>query len=80
MNPTFFLSPAKPGKLIWGVGPAFVIPTATNDLLGQGKLSIGPSVVAFAQPKHWTIGALTNNVWSVAGSGGRPDVNQMLLQ
>jgi hypothetical protein len=80
MNPTFFLSPKKPGKVIWGVGPAFVIPTATNDLLGQGKLSIGPSVVALAQPKHWTIGALTNNVWSVAGSGGRPDVNQMLLQ
>ena len=30
MNPSFFLSPGKPGKLIWGVGPAFVIPTATK--------------------------------------------------
>jgi hypothetical protein len=80
MNPTFFLSPAKPGKVIWGVGPAFVIPTATSDILGQGKLSIGPSFVALAQPGHWTIGALINNVWSVAGSGGRPSVNQMLLQ
>jgi len=80
MNPTFFLSPAKPGKLIWGVGPAFVIPTATNQILGQGKLSIGPSFVALAQPGHWTVGALVNNVWSVAGSGGRPSVNQMLLQ
>jgi hypothetical protein len=37
INPTFFLSPAKPGKLIWGVGPAFVLPTATNKVLGQGK-------------------------------------------
>ena len=36
MNPTFFLSPAKPGKLIWGVGPAIVIQTATSTLLGQG--------------------------------------------
>jgi hypothetical protein len=80
MNPTFFLSPRKPGKVIWGVGPAFVIPTATNDILGQGKFSIGPSFVALAQPQHWTLGALVNNVWSVAGSGGRPDVNQMLLQ
>ena len=80
MNPTFFLSPAKPGKLIWGAGPAFVIPTATNDVLGQGKLSMGPSFVALAQPGHWTVGALVNNVWSVAGSGGRPSVNQMLLQ
>lgn len=80
MNPTFFLSPAKPGKVIWGAGPAFVIPTATNDILGQGKLSIGPSFVALTQPAHWTIGALVNNVWSVAGSGGRPAVNQMLFQ
>ena len=80
MNPTFFLSPRKPKKVIWGVGPAFVIPTATNDILGQGKFSMGPSVVALAQPGPWTLGALVNNVWSVAGSGSRPDVNQMLLQ
>lgn len=80
MNPSFFLSPAKPGKLIWGVGPALVIPTATNTILGQGKLSIGPSVVLLTQPPHWTLGVLANNVWSVAGSGGRPPVNQMLVQ
>ena len=80
MNPSFFLSPAKPGKVIWGAGPAFVIPTATNSVLGQGKFSMGPSFVALAQPGHWTLGVLINNVWSVAGSGGRPDVNQMLLQ
>src|SRR5271168_5053504 len=80
MNPTFFLSPAKPGKLIWGVGPAMVFPTATSTALGQGKLSFGPSVVALAQPGHWTIGALVNNVFSVAGSPHRPYVNQMLLQ
>jgi hypothetical protein len=80
MNPTFFLSPAKPGKLIWGVGPAIVIPTATSAVLGQGKLSFGPSVVALVQPGKWTIGALVNNVWSVAGSTHRPSVNQMLLQ
>jgi hypothetical protein len=80
MNPTFFLSPRNPGKVIWGVGPAFVIPTATNEILGQGTFSLGPSFVALAQPGHWTLGLLVNNVWSVAGSGSRPDVNQMLLQ
>jgi len=80
MNPTFFLSPAKPGKLIWGVGPAFVIPTATSDITGQGQFSIGPSVVVLVQPPHWTIGAITNNVWSVAGESGRAPVNQFLLQ
>jgi len=77
MNPSFFLSP---GKLIWGAGPALVIPTATSTILGQSKLSIGPSVVLLTQPPHWTLGVFANNVWSVAGSGGRPPVNQMLVQ
>ncbi len=80
MLPTFFLSPKNPGKLIWGAGPVFQLPTATNTYLGQGKLGIGPSVVVLTQPGHWTLGVLANNVWSVAGSGSRPDVNQFLLQ
>ncbi len=80
MVPTFFISPKKPGKLIWGVGPVFQLPTATNTFLGQGKMGIGPSVVVLTQPGHWTLGALVNNVWSVAGDGSRPDVNQFLLQ
>jgi len=75
MNPTFFLSPAKPGKLIWGFGPAIVLPTATSTVVGQGKLSFGPSAVALLQPGHWTFGALVNNVFSVAGSAHRPSVN-----
>jgi hypothetical protein len=80
MNPTFFLSPAKPGELIWGVGPAFVLPTATSKFLGQGKFSVGPSIVALVQPGHWTFGGLVNNVWSVAGPSSRADVNQMTFQ
>jgi len=80
MNPTFFLSPAKPGKVIWGVGPAFLIPTATNSILGQGKFGIGPSIVVLVQPGKWTLGVLANNIWSVAGDSSRPDVNQFLLQ
>jgi hypothetical protein len=80
LNPSFFLSPGKPGKLIWGVGAAVVLPTATNPILGQGKWSLGPSVVVLAQPGKWTLGALVNNVFSVAGQSSRPDVNQMLFQ
>ena len=80
MTPTFFFSPAAPHKLIWGAGPVFVLPTATSKVLGQGKLSMGPSVVALIQPGHWTIGALVNNAWSVAGPSDRNDVNQMTFQ
>ncbi|HYX53609.1 MAG TPA: hypothetical protein VE783_09155 [Candidatus Limnocylindrales bacterium] len=80
MVETVFLSPAKPGRLIWGVGPALMIPTATSTMLGQGKLAPGPSVVVLTQPPGWTLGALINNVWSVSGSANRPAVNQMLMQ
>jgi hypothetical protein len=79
-TPTFFFSPAKPHKLIWGAGPVVVLPTATSRVLGQGKVSLGPSFVALLQPGHWTLGALINNAWSVAGTGDRRSVNQMLLQ
>ena len=81
MSPTFFLAPRKPGAVIWGAGPALVIPTATSSMLGQGKLALGPSAVALAQPGQWTVGALVSNVWSVAGSGrGDHPVNRMALQ
>lgn len=82
MNPSFFLVPKK-SKIIWGAGPTVVLPTATNTtFLGQGKLSLGPTVVALIQPAPWTIGILTNNVWSVAGhsNADKPAVNQFLLQ
>jgi hypothetical protein len=80
INPSFFLSPAAPGKLIWGAGPTFLLPTASDDVLGTGKLSIGPAIVALVQPGKWTLGALVNNLWSVAGPSSRPDVNSMTLQ
>jgi hypothetical protein len=80
LNPSFFLSPAKPGKLIWGAGTSIVLPTATNPVLGQGKWSMGPSVVLLAQPAKWTLGVLVNNVFSFAGQSRRADVNQMVFQ
>ena len=79
INPTFFFSPAKTGALIWGVGPTFTIPTATDSLLGSGKFSLGPAAVALTMQGHWVVGALMNNQWSVAGWGDKA-VNQMLIQ
>ena len=80
MVPSFFFSPRNSGKLIWGAGPQFILPTATDDTLGQGKVSMGPTIVVLTQPKPWTIGVLVSNDWSIAGSGSRPDVNQFLMQ
>lgn len=71
---------SHPGKLIWGFGPALQFPTATDPTLGQGKWAAGPSLVLLTQPKGWTLGFLSNNIWSFAGNEGRPRVNQFLTQ
>jgi hypothetical protein len=78
-NPTFFLSPAKPGELIWGIGPTITLPTATDRNLGSGKWSMGPAAVGLTMQGHWVLGALMNNQWSVGGWGDKA-VNAMLLQ
>ena len=79
INPSLFLSPSKPGKLIWGVGPTFTLPTASNRLLGSGKWSAGPTGVVLVMQGPWVYGALANNQWSFAGWGDK-DVKQMLVQ
>lgn len=80
VNFTAFFSPADPGKLIWGVGPVLVFPTASDDVLGAKKWGAGPSLVMLTMPGNWVIGVLVNNVWSFAGDSDRADVNFMLIQ
>lgn len=80
INPSLFFSPARPAKVIWGAGPALVLPTATDERLGSEKWSIGPSAVALTMPPPWVIGVLASNVWSFAGEDDRRSVNQFLLQ
>lgn len=80
INYTPFLSSAKPGKVIWGVGPSISFDSATDDLLGTGKWSAGPSAVVLIQPKPWTLGVLGRQLWSFAGDSDRSDVNQFLLE
>ena len=79
---SFFFSPKKPGPfgLIWGLGPAFLYPTGTQDLLGTGTFSIGPTLVVLKQTGGWTMGALMNQLWSVAIEEHRSSVSQMFLQ
>ncbi len=79
INPQFYFSPAKSEKLLWGVGPTFTFPTATDPLLGAGKWSAGPTMVAVFKDGPWVLGTLLNNQWSFAGWGDR-NVNQMFLE
>jgi len=65
---SLFFSPKTPGAggIIWGVGPAFLLPTATDDLLGAKKWGLGPTIVVLKQSSGFTYGFLTNQIWSVA--------------
>ena len=79
---SFFFSPKQPGAggIIWGAGPVFLLPTATDDLLGGEKWGAGPTAVVLKQEGPWTVGALTNHIWSFAGDEDRNDVSSTFLQ
>jgi hypothetical protein len=81
---SLFLSPQAPGLggLIWGVGPAALLPTATDDLLGAGRWGVGPTAVVLKQSGAWTVGALANHIWSVGGGtrGGTDSVSSTYFQ
>ncbi len=76
---SFFFSP-KESSPIWGVGPVFLIPTATDPLLGGEKWGIGPTAVVLKQQGPWTYGALANHLWDFAGDDSRNSVNATFIQ
>jgi hypothetical protein len=76
---SFFFSP-KESSPIWGVGPVFLVPTATDDLLGTEKWAAGPTAVVLQQNGPWTVGMLANHLWDFAGDDGRDPINATFLQ
>ncbi len=77
-----WFSPKQPtaGGWIWGAGPVWLLPSATDDALGGEKFGMGPTFVALKQVGPWTYGALANHIWSVAGDRDREDVSATFLQ
>lgn len=79
---TNWFSPKAPSASgwIWGVGPVFSLPTASQDILGTEKLSAGPSALALKQQGQITYGFLAHHLWSVAGEDDRGDVSSTFMQ
>lgn len=79
---TAFLSPAKPGSLIWGVGPVLQLPTNSNADLGNKNWGMGFSGVLLRLEKGdpWVYGALVNNVWSLSSNQQGGAYNSGLIQ
>lgn len=77
-----FFSPKAPtsGGWILSVGPAFLLPTGSDDLLTADQWAAGPTGVALKQQGPWTYGVLANHLWSFAGDDDRADVSATFLQ
>jgi len=80
INPTFFFVPRSRGAWTFGVGPTFLLPTATDRALGTGKWSAGPAAVAVYTRGPWVAGALMSQIWSFAGDSDRGEVSSFLAQ
>ena len=76
-----WISPANPGKLIWGFGPVVELPTNSDDALGSDTWSAGPSLLLLTMPGDWVVGAIVQQMWDVArSSGDDPEVSRFTLQ
>ena len=78
-----FLSPAEPGKVIWGAGPQIQIPTHTDEVLGNEHWGAGPAAVVLTMPGKWVLGALAAQMWDIASSGNdgsEADISQTTIQ
>ncbi len=75
---TAWFSPNS-SDLIWGAGPVFLFPTATDDALGSDRWGAGLSAVIVTMPGNWVMGTLISNVWSV-GRPGENDINLFTWQ
>jgi hypothetical protein len=82
------LGPNRDDGLVWGFGATHIFPTASEDVLGQGKYQIGPSAIAIRLGKesgglgleNWNIGALAQHWWSYGGQGNREETSQTDIQ
>jgi hypothetical protein len=68
------------GKASWGFGGMLSIPIASDDKLGSGKWSLGPSFRFTYKSGKWNLGAFGGQIWSFAGDDERNDVSQLIVR
>ncbi len=79
---SLFFSPQEvgPSGIIWGVGPAFLVPTGTDSLMSAGRWGAGPTGVILKQTGPLTVGALANHIWSFTDNDRTEEVSATFLQ
>jgi hypothetical protein len=72
---SLFLTPRRAGDWIWGLGPIFEFPTATDGDLSTRKWSAGPTGAVIYSQGPWFNGVLASHLTSFAGRDSRDTVN-----
>ena len=72
-------SPKLAGNWLLGVGPTWILPTATSIWTGQKKWQVGPAAIVGYLSDKFILGALFQNWWSFGGSGPAR-TSSMILQ
>ncbi len=67
-------------KLLWGLGFDVGFDTASEDILGTGKYSAGPSALGVYMGETFKGGALVQHYEDFAGDGDRNDVSMTNIQ
>lgn len=75
-----YVTPTKTGAVVWGAGPAILLPTRTNPALGSNRLGLGPAMVLYYAKDPWSAGVVLQNVWSLGGGSGINEVNEFGAQ
>lgn len=75
-----FFSPARASEPIWGLGPTIIIPTNTDDQLGNDKWAAGPALLVLKIDRPWLVGILVQHFWDFAGDDDAATVNLSSLQ
>lgn len=72
--------PNRGDGLTWGAGVTLKLPTAGNDLLGEGKYQAGPAAMLFFLGKPWFAGVIVQHWSSFAGDDDRADTSRTDIQ
>ena len=74
-----YFSPRN-SSFIWGVGPMFQFPTASNPLLDNGQFAAGPTFAAVRKQGRWVNAIQGYHLWKLGGSNDHPAMNYSMVQ
>jgi hypothetical protein len=69
------------GNWLLGLGPTFLLPTATQSAFGQEQWGVGPALVVGYKTKDWIGGVFPQYTWGIGGWNGqdKPDASYLSL-